>query len=261
MSKFISYILRILTMLGVYNPMLYDDNRSDEPDTESNLLPEAPESPPLYIDDDGWLVGEGVVKVASARCYSSLDTKDSVPTHIVWHTTSTKRGTAASLAERIKKLPPKGESGSSWHVCIGSDGTIYQSVSFEKGSWHAGGRTAAKINGKSYNRFSVGIEVENLGRVVECKDGSLRAWPFLKPGYKPGPIVKRNDTFIDPYDDRMYHRFPEPQLAACKRLQRILREMYGSLKEVGHYEVDPTRKEDPGQWFMVEARNRFLDVE
>lgn len=224
--------------------------------TESNRSDELPESPPragINIDDAGWLVGNRVTRVKSARYYEKLVTSNGCPDAIVWHWTATKHGTGRALAERIRKLPPKGQGGSSWHICIDADGSIYQSVSFLNGSWHAGGPTARRLTGNKTANFSaVGIELVNLGRLLHCIDGEIRAWPFLKPGHQAGPIVKEADAFDvgEKRDYAMYHKFTPQQLDAAQAVHAALNEEYGELKNYSHQELDPTRKEDPGPWFM-----------
>lgn len=248
MKKLLLFLINVLRQLAssrLQRPVNFEPG--------DDIATEAPERPVLALDADGWLVGQGVTKIPSQRKYERLVTGD--PTHVVLHWTATARGTAKSLAQRIVKLPPKGQSGSSWHICIGSDGHIWQSVAFEQGAWHAGGATAAKIDGKSYNRFSVGIEIENLGRVVKCKDGAWRAWPFLKPGYKPGPIVKQDD--IEERAGRWYQKWTPDQMDSLFRVMDLLHQEYGPLGIVGHNEVDPSRKEDPGPWLAPQMRSRY----
>lgn len=241
---FLSQAVEFFLRRRLHRPVNFEDGE--------DVTVVAPERPVLALDADGWLVGQGVTKIPSQRKYERLVTGD--PTHVVLHWTATARGTAKTLAQRIAKLPPKGQAGSSWHICVGSDGHLWQSVACEQGAWHAGGRTAATIDGKSYNRFSVGIEIENLGRVVKGRDGAWRAWPFMKPGYKPGPLVKPDDIFQ--YGNHWYQKFPPDQLDALERLMDLLEDEYGPLTIVGHNEVDPTRKEDPGPWLLDYIRSR-----
>jgi N-acetyl-anhydromuramyl-L-alanine amidase AmpD len=86
----------------------------------------------------------------------------SVPVAIVWHYTATDPGTALSLCKRITKYDSSVDRAASWHLIIGVDGRVYQSVSFLCGAWHCAKGT---IGGHSVNKTSVGIELEGHGDI------------------------------------------------------------------------------------------------
>jgi N-acetyl-anhydromuramyl-L-alanine amidase AmpD len=173
--------------------------------------------PDLYIDEQGWLWGDGVERYPSVR-HSPLTTPHDEPIAIVWHYTAIKPGAARSLSKRIAKYRRGKDRAASWHVQIGVDGTLYQSVQFTRGSWHcARGRIPDK-GGKRHrvNRCAVGIELEGLGRA-----------------------------------------FPEPQVQAAIRLVKVLVERYDIPRQQagrGHVEFDPRRRSDPGKvWARMQS--------
>lgn len=99
------------------------------------------------------------------------------------------------------------------HYMIEEDGTVFQLVNEEKRAWHAGvayWRGATNINARS-----IGIEIVN-------------------PGHEFG-----------------YRAFPEPQILSVIELcQAILaRHTIAARNIVGHSDIAPTRKEDPGELF------------
>ena len=124
---------------------------------------------PLWIDDEGWLHGFGVVRYPSIRSYEL--TSDG-PIGIVWHYTATNVGTAKSLAKRIRKYRRGKDRAASWHVVIAEDGTIYQSVPFERGAWHCG---RGRIDGHRVNKCTAGIEMEGQGTVFSSPQKSAAA--------------------------------------------------------------------------------------
>ena len=99
------------------------------------------------------------------------------------------------------------------HYCIDEDGTLYHMVPEARRAWHAGRALWAgegDINGRS-----IGIELVNPGHEY---------------GYRP---------------------FPEPQMA---RLIALAQEILGRhpippARVLGHSDVAPLRKEDPGELF------------
>lgn len=197
-------------------------------------LPGSPEDglPELIVDRHGWLSGEGVTVIpmhASWR-YSRLKSDGSVPLAIVAHYSATPHGTAVNMANRRKvarDTQPTEVDGdpedraASWHFSIEGDGSIVQMASCMVGTWHAGGPSAKPIPGVgAANRYAVGIEL--IG------DGSA---------------------------------FPEPQVAAACRLWRALVAAYRipkALAMVGHSELDPTRKRDPGALWTASHAPRVL---
>ena len=114
----------------------------------------------LSIDAEGWLRGAGVQIVESVR-HSRLTTAQG-PIAIVWHYTATAQGTAKNLANRIRSYKRGVDRAASWHVCIGSDGVLWQSVPFLRGSWHC---AKGLIDGHRVNACTVGIELEGHGKL------------------------------------------------------------------------------------------------
>lgn len=105
------------------------------------------------------------------------------------------------------------EAKVSAHYLIDEDGTTYQMVSENRRAWHAGfshWSGAVDINDRS-----VGIEIVNPGHEF---------------GYRP---------------------FPEAQMIAVEDLLTSVLSRHGisPLRVVGHSDIAPTRKQDPGELF------------
>ncbi|MBN9589991.1 MAG: N-acetylmuramoyl-L-alanine amidase [Alphaproteobacteria bacterium 64-11] len=99
------------------------------------------------------------------------------------------------------------------HYTIDDDGTVYAHVPEARRAWHAG---AAHWAGASdINARSIGIELVNPGHEF---------------GYRP---------------------FPEDQIASLTTLCHsiLMRHPIPSWRVVGHSDVAPARKEDPGEFF------------
>jgi N-acetyl-anhydromuramoyl-L-alanine amidase len=106
------------------------------------------------------------------------------------------------------------------HVLVARDGVLTQYVSFNRRAWHAGRSSYCGRN--ACNDFSVGIELEGTDDL-----------PYMQVQYK--------------------------QLAA---LVRALRRAYASLRDaeiVGHSDIAPGRKTDPGVAFDWSALRKQLD--
>ncbi|HLL17401.1 MAG TPA: N-acetylmuramoyl-L-alanine amidase [Rubrivivax sp.] len=96
---------------------------------------------------------------------------------------------------------------------------IYRLVHENRRAWHSGA-SAWKQNGR-LNSSSIGIEI-------------------VHPGFKPGPN-----------GERIYQPFPQTQIDALIPLVRDIVKRHGILPEriLGHGEVTPAYKEDPGPTF------------
>jgi N-acetylmuramoyl-L-alanine amidase len=118
----------------------------------------------------------------------------------------------ADAASAIARLTDP-EAKVSAHYLIAEDGQIVRMVAEEKRAWHAGKSYWRKID--NVNSASIGIEIVNPGHEF---------------GYRP---------------------FPEPQIAALIPLMQeiTLRHKITRGNIVGHSDIAPARKEDPGELF------------
>ncbi len=191
---------------------------------------------PLTVDDEGWLVGDNVVRapIDLSWCYPTLGTPSGDPLAIVAHYSATNPGTAMNMARRRanrfrRKMAGMTEKdagvlydrAASWHVSVESGGTIVQMAPFIVGCWHAASDTAKPIAGAGYaNRVSVGVELIGHGKL-----------------------------------------FPEEQVVAACRLWRAIAQRYAIKRGhamVPHSLIDPARRSDPGPVWMREHAERVL---
>lgn len=145
--------------------------------------------------------------------------------------------------------------GSSAHVVIDRDGSVIQCVSFTKVAWHAGKSRWRDLVG--LNRHSIGIELANWGNLKSAGDGWTTFTgkridqPFIgkhrngNPGGQPGPVG------WEPYS--------EEQINSATALVRALIGAYNIDEIVGHDDIAPVRKSDPGPAFdMARFRTACL---
>ena len=121
----------------------------------------------------------------------------------------TGMATREAAIERLRDPAAKVSS----HYLVGEDGTILRLVDEEKRAWHAGRSHWRGI--EDVNSASVGIEIVNPGH---------------EHGYRP---------------------FPDAQVEALLPLVAAIKERHGVGRGnvVGHSDIAPTRKRDPGELF------------
>jgi N-acetylmuramoyl-L-alanine amidase len=138
------------------------------------------------------------------------------------------------------------------HVLVDRDGTITQLVPFDTIAWHAGKSSYKGREG--FNKYSIGIEIVNSGPLT--KSGNVyRSW--FGSAYNPDDVIEathRNET-----TSRFWHIYTEEQIEAVTELCRLLINQYGIKSILGHEEIAPSRKTDPGPAFPLDKlRNQLL---
>ena len=146
------------------------------------------------------------------------------------------------------------QSKASAHVVIGRDGSIVQLVPFDTVAWHAGASSHGGRTG--YNRFSIGIELDNPGRLKRTEGGDYVASFGRK--YPPDQVIAathRNER-VESY----WLAYTEPQLESAFALCSALCQHYPIHEILGHEEIAPGRKDDPGPAFPLDTlRYRLIN--
>jgi len=162
--------------------------------------------------------------------------------------------TAGSSAESSVRSLSNPKQKVSAHLVVGAKGEIFQLVPFDTVAWHAG-RSSWK--GRSgYNKYSIGIEIDNAGILKPNGNGRYLSW--FNRVYSEDQVVKaihRNETA-----EKYWHRYTEEQIEAVFEICETLCDSY-SIKEIlGHEEIAPSRKTDPGPAFPLERlRSTIFD--
>lgn len=132
----------------------------------------------------------------------------------------------------------------------GSHGAWYeirQHVAFNKRGSHAG---KSHWNGKdAVNGFSIGIEIANPGPLVERKNGKLyttygKEWP------RDEAVNLEHKNGRSPYE--WWAIFTNQEIDFCLEMSFLLKKELGLVDVVGHDEIAPYRKIDPGPAFPME---------
>ncbi len=149
------------------------------------------------------------------------------------------------------------------HIVLDLNGKITQMVPFNRKANHAGTSTWDGVD--FFNSHSIGIEIVNPGFVEKRTNGSFRRRigedKNKKPIFKTYPdtdaarIMNANHKhkFWTDRENQWWFRFPDEQLKALYKLCKALFETYHLVSAVGHDDVSPARKPDPGPAFPWDA--------
>ena len=175
------------------------------------------------------------------------------PKFIVMHYTA---GGSASGSRDYMLLSPQ-EKGrrlgrdknvyGSAHLVIGRDGECWQIVPFNRKARHAGD---SRWKGIRYlNAHSVGIEIANYGWLDKLGSGDY--------GRSDTPVFAASDVVVGAMpgssEIKGWECYPEAQLDRLEKVTAALLDHYPSIQEiVGHQEISPGRKFDPGPAFPMQ---------
>jgi N-acetylmuramoyl-L-alanine amidase len=187
----------------------------------------------LSIEDDR-LVGAGVSFVETPNKGGDL-----APRHLVFHYTAGK-----SAASSINWLTNP-ESKASAHLVLARDGTITQLAPFNIKTWHAGLSHWDGLSG--LNSYSIGIEMDNAGPLKKVGD-QYQAW--FGTLYAEDRVVLAKHKLDD--EPRWWHAYTEVQIQKALELAQLLVRHYDLKDLIGHEDIAPDRKRDPGPAFPLE---------
>jgi len=161
--------------------------------------------------------------------------------------------TAATLAKGSISWFLSKQAQASAHLLIDRDGTITQFAPFNIITWHAG---ASQWNGLiGMNKFSIGIELVNGGRLA--KTGVAWICPVDKKSVADSDVIiarHKNDSI-----ESGWQIYTEIQLQTAIEVAALIVKTYELKDVVGHEDIAPLRKSDPGPAFpMSSFRSRVM---
>jgi len=139
------------------------------------------------------------------------------------------------------------------HVVIGRDGEVAQLVVFNRRAWHAGKSAWAGLVGM--NHYSIGIELDNPGPLKLGADGAWRTW-F-------GDMWPDDEVIVEAHKsggpERGWATYPSVQIERAYEVCEALIDAYPTVTDVlGHEDIAPGRKTDPGPAFPMESFRTWL---
>lgn len=150
----------------------------------------------------------------------------------------------ASADSSIRHLTNPNAKASA-HLVVGRDGAITQLVPFNRVAWHAGISRWQGITG--LNTCSIGIELDNAGELKSTAAGWTSWFGRIYPEDEVVIAAHKHDGI-----ETGWHRYPEAQITAAVEAGEAIVRHYGLEDVLGHDDIAPERKRDPGPAFPLE---------
>ncbi len=160
------------------------------------------------------------------------------PKYLVFHFTAGKNAQAS-----IDWLcNPQAQASA--HLVVGRDGSITQLAPFNVKTWHAGESHWEGLTG--LNSYSIGIEMDNAGKLTKVGT-TYRAW--FQAEYPEEEVIQAKHKFEQ--DLSYWHVYTEAQIEKALELASVLVSTYELRDIIGHDDIAPGRKNDPGPAFPL----------
>jgi N-acetylmuramoyl-L-alanine amidase len=171
---------------------------------------------------------------------------DLKPQYLVMHYTA-----ASSAAGSIQWfLNPAAKACA--HLIIARDGAITQMVPFNRVAWHAG--ESSWMGLREMNQWSIGIELENAGKLQNV-GGEWKTWyGETIPETQVIQAVHKAETILAGWET-----YTQPQIETAAEVAALLVSNYELRDVIGHEDIAPGRKTDPGPAFpMLSFRAKVM---
>lgn len=161
--------------------------------------------------------------------------------------------TAGPSAEHSINWLTNKNAKASAHLVIGRNGSITQLVPFDTVAWHAGSSAWQNLSG--LNEYSLGIELDNAGTLIRAVDCKWYAW--FGDAYPENQVIETNHKHETV--KRGWHLYSSEQLSVALEVAQVLIDHYHLKDILGHDDIAPGRKSDPGPAFpMFSFRSRLF---
>ncbi len=131
------------------------------------------------------------------------------------------------------------------NIVIGRDGRVVQMVPLNRKAWHAGRSSWGQLS--SMNKYSIGIELVNAGKLQQRTDGAWINWSnAVIPDEEVVILTHKNES-----REAGWQIYAEQQISTAIEVAVALHDKYEFTDILGHDDVAPNRKVDPGPAFPL----------
>jgi N-acetylmuramoyl-L-alanine amidase len=155
--------------------------------------------------------------------------------------------TAATTAKSAINWLLQPAAQASAHLVIDRDGSITQLAPFNVITWHAGKSRWGGLEG--LNKYTIGIELVNGGRL--SKIGEKCICPADKKHIADDDIVIA--THKNESREAIWQEYTDKQMDVALAVSALLVKNYQLQDVLGHEDISPLRKSDPGPAFPMKS--------
>jgi N-acetylmuramoyl-L-alanine amidase len=144
-------------------------------------------------------------------------------------------------------LRKTGANRVSVHLLVDTNGSVTQFVPLNLRAWHAG---ESEWGGyKDINSHSIGIEVVNYGYLLKSAAGTFFT-AEAKLTMNAAEVIEARHRLVQ-WPWHYWQAFTADQIATCEALAELLTPAYALQDVLGHDDIAPKRKADPGPAFPL----------
>ncbi|NBC83076.1 MAG: N-acetylmuramoyl-L-alanine amidase [Bacteroidetes bacterium] len=170
-----------------------------------------------------------------------------LPDTIVIHYTA-----GASLNSSVSWLKNPAANASA-HLVVGKNGKIVQLAPFNIKAWHAGRSTWKGRSG--LNSYSIGIEIDNAGVLEKREDGY---YTFFDAKIDNSKVVLARHKHQ--HEIKAWEAYTKEQIETVEAICLLLKSNYNIAEIVGHDDISPGRKVDPGPAYPLQKlKDKVID--
>ncbi|MFK3778683.1 N-acetylmuramoyl-L-alanine amidase [Agrobacterium sp. NPDC089420] len=139
------------------------------------------------------------------------------------------------------------------HFVVDRDGSVTQMVPLDRIAWHAGRSSWQGV--ESLNAYSIGIEIVNAGKLSRTEKGDWMNWADnVVPVGEVTVLTHKHETHPSGW-----HLYTKAQLESVSEIGLALNERFKFLDVLGHEDISPGRKIDPGPAFpMISVSSKMM---
>lgn len=196
------------------------------------------------------LVGDKVSFDATSKVSGKYGS--GAPDTIIVHYTA---GNSTSTAVRVLKNP---KIRASAHMVVGREGEVIQLADLDIITWHAGRSRYTFPDKKrtTFNKYSIGIEIANDG-YLKKEDEKFYSW--YKKEVPKELVYEGKHRNYPTTRSTFWHTYTDEQIKTVYAICRAILKEYPTVKYIlGHEEIAPGRKSDPGPAFPLDKMRKDL---
>lgn len=169
-----------------------------------------------------------------------------------------------SLASTVEHFQNPASKASA-HLVVGRNGEVVQMVTFDRPAWHAGADSSwtyvdaarQSVRLDHMNFYSLGIEFDNygplkrVGHLLSAGSARVKFVTWFGHTVPSDEVCEVDPKAKGSFGVQYWHTYSNAQIEVAEKLAKLLVREFGLVDILGHSDVAPRRKTDPGPLFPM----------